>query len=161
LRAGRIPARTTEAGIETMDALSYAYSPQLIDELRQEHRALTKRYHDIEKMVLESRLQGIPHGLSAFKSKFNVHALRENLHCYVYLERQLARRPAELAAMTQLRDAMDAIGHQVLDFVEKYRSAGVSRTNAQEFLKGLRDIGKLLQERIQRVESGLYPLYKP
>lgn len=144
-----------------MDALSHAYSPQLIDELRQEHRALAKRYNDIEKMVLEARTQAIPHGLSAFKSKFNVHMLRENLHCYVYLERQLTRRPVELAAMNQLRGAMDAIGQQVLDFVEKYRSSGVSRANAQEFLNGLRGIGKLLQERIQRVETGLYPLYKP
>jgi hypothetical protein len=144
-----------------MDALSYAYSPQLIDELRQEHRALIKRCTDIERMAVEARVQGIPHGLSAFKSKFNVHALRENLHCYGYLERQLAKRPAELAAIAKLRDEMDGFGHQLLEFVEKYRSAGVTRANAQEFLNGLRGIGKLLQERIQRVEAALYPLYKP
>jgi hypothetical protein len=144
-----------------MDALSYAYAPQLIDELRQEHRALSKRCSDIEKMAAEARMQGIPHGLSAFKSKFNVHALRENLHCYGYLERQLAKRPVELAPVLKLRDEMDAIGHQLLEFVEKYRSAGVTRANAQDFLHGLRGIGKLLLDRIQRVEAELYPLYKP
>jgi len=140
---------------------AYAWSPQLVEELRGEHRALIKRYTEIEKLALSARTQAIPHGLSAFKSKFNVHTLRESLHCYAYLENSLAKRPAELATVTKLRDQMDAIGHRLLDFVEKYRSSGVNRTNAQEFLNGLRAIGKLLQERIQRVEAELYPRYKP
>jgi hypothetical protein len=138
-----------------------AWSPQLVEELRGEHRALINRYTEIEKLALSARTQAIPYGLSAFKSKFNVHALRENLHCYGYLENTLAKRPVELAAVTKLRDEMDALGERLLDFVEKYRSSGVSRTNAQEFLNGLRAIGKLLQERIQRVEAELYPRYKP
>lgn len=140
---------------------SSAWSPQLVEELRGEHRALIKRYGEIEKMALTARTQAIPHGLSAFKSKFNVHTLRENLHCYAYLENAYARRPVELAVVTRLRDEMDRMGHQLLDFVEKYRSSGVSRGNAQEFLNGLRAIGKLLQARITRVEGELYPRYKP
>ena len=153
--------RKNDVAVPSASQPSYAWSPQLIEELRGEHRALIKRYSEIEKMALTARTQAIPHGLSAFKSKFNVHTLRENLHCYAYLERSYARRPELLATIARLRDEMDVIGHQVLDFVEKYRSSGVTRSNAQEFLNGLRGIGKLLNDRIQRVESELYPLYKP
>lgn len=139
----------------------YAFSPKLIGELREEHRTLLKRYSDVEKMVLGGRFDSIPHALAGFKAKFNVHILRESLHCYSYVRRTSARRPLELATVSKLQQRVDAIGRQVLDFVEKHRSAGVSRANAQEFLTGLRAVGQVLNEHIQREEAELFARYKP
>lgn len=143
-----------------MGVLEWPQGP-LIEALRSEHRGLLKRHGEVEKLVLAGRFEAIPHELAAFKAKFNVHALREGLHCYDPIERGLARRSAELAAVTKLHQEMDAIGRQVLDFVEKYRSSKVTRGNAQEFLNGLRAVGQLLAGRFKRVEAELFGRYQP
>lgn len=138
----------------------YAFSPRLIEELRGEHRALLKRCAELEKMVIGSQFANIPHALAGFKAKFNLHALRESLHCYGYVERSSAGRPAELASVTKLRREIHVINGKVQAFFEKYRVAGVNRANAPEFLTGLRATGKILLQRIEREEAELYTLYR-
>lgn len=140
---------------------SFTYAPDLIAGLQAEHRGLLRRLAEIEKLVIGKNYDAIPHSLAAFKSKFNVHVLRENLHCYGYLEQGLADHPAELASVRTFRGEIDAIARSVLDFIEKHRSAGVREANAQEFLTGLRAVGAALVERIQREEKDLYSLYTP
>lgn len=140
---------------------SFGYDAGLIGGLQAEHRGLLRRVAELEKLVGAKRFDAIPHSLAAFKSKFNVHMLRENLHCYGYLEQGLAGRPAELASARRFRGEIDAIARGALDFVEKYRTSGVRAANAQEFVTGLRALGVTLLERFQREESELFTLYRP
>lgn len=144
-----------------VEPTSFAYAPELIGGLQAEHRGLLRRFAELEKLVGAKRFDAIPHNLAAFKSKFNVHMLRENLHCYGYLEQGLAGRPADLATARKFRGEIDAISRGVLDFIERYRSAGVRAANAQEFVTGLRAVGNTLLERFQREEKELFTLYKP
>lgn len=144
----------------TVESTSFAYAPELIAGLQAEHRGLLRRFVELEKLVGTRHFDAIPHNLAAFKSKFNVHMLRENLHCYGYLEQGLAGRPADLATARRFRGEIDAIARGVLDFVERYRSAGVRPANAQDFVTGLRAVGNTLLQRFQREEKELFVLYQ-
>ena len=56
--------------------------------------------------LTSSTLRQVIRGVS-FKAKFNVHILRESLHCYGYVRRAVARRPLELAVVAKLQQRVD------------------------------------------------------
>lgn len=154
-------SRKDAAPVAAANEPFYAFSRRLIEELRGEHRVLLKRWAELEKMVVAGQFETLQQALGGFKAKFNLHALRESLHCYSYVERGSAGRPAELASVMKLRVEMHAITAKVQKFVEKYRACGVMRSNAQEFLTGLRAMGKILAQRVEREEAELYTRYQP
>ena len=143
------------------DKSRFRYSPELIGALEADHAQLLQQYGEIERMATGGQFAGLPLALGAFKAKFDVHVLNENLHFYCYLEHKLGGSPESLAVMQDFRGEMNAIARGVVNFVKKYRIAGVRQGNVAEFLEDLRTVGGLLAHRVEREEKDLYTLYQP
>lgn len=137
------------------------YSADLIPGLKGDHGELLRMYREVEKMAVEGRYASIPAALAAFKSKFDLHILNENLRFYCYIEDRAAGNVHSQEIIKHFRGEMNSIARGVVNFVKKYRMAGVRPSNGQEFLTELRQVGVLLVARIEREENELYTLYRP
>jgi hypothetical protein len=143
------------------DPSRFRFSPHLIASLEADHVELLRQYAAIEKMALSGRLATIPPALSAFKARFDVHVLNENLHFYCYVEQKARGQPDSLALIQGFRNDMNALARGVVNFVKKYRTVGVRPINSAEFLEELRAVGQLLVQRVEHEEHELYTLYQP
>lgn len=137
------------------------YSPELIAHLKHDHAGLLKLYGQLEALATTGRFAEVPATLKLFKSKFELHILTENVKFYCYVEESLARRPVARRTMREFRREMNAIAHNVVNFVRKHQQGGVSNTNRASFLAELREVGAQLGQRVQREEQELYTLYAP
>lgn len=157
--------RAEDDGAPSMKAIQdksrFHYAPDLIAGLKADHAQLLKQYAELERQAVAGQYAALPLSLAAFKNKFDVHILNENLHFYCYLEHKLRRSPENLALIQDFRAEMNAIARGVVNFVKKYRVAGVRQVNAAEFLAELRAVGALLVQRVEREEQDLYTLYAP
>ncbi|TAM12574.1 MAG: hemerythrin domain-containing protein [Nevskiaceae bacterium] len=142
-------------------AASISYSPQLVPALLNDHVELFKLYGDIEAALGEGQYDLIPNLLSSFKTRLDVHLLSENLRFYCYLEENLVPHPEELETMKGFRREMNDIARATVNFVRKWKTAGVTPASQRSFGQEATQIKALLQERMQREEQGLYPLYTP
>jgi hypothetical protein len=152
---------TVPSAKAVQDKSRFHYSPDLIASLKGDHAELLRLYGEIEKMAIAGRFATIPGALAAFKSKFDVHILNENLHFYCYVEQRLGRRPDDLQLMRDFRTDMNTIARDVVNFVKAYRTYGVRPSTGDEFLAELRAVGALLVQRVEREEKDLYALYQP
>ena len=157
--------RKAEGGAPSDEAVRdksrFRHSPELIGALKADHGQLLRQFADIERMAAAGQYAGLPLALGAFKARFDVHVLNENLHFYCYLEHKLRDNRDGLRLMQEFRTGMNEIARGVVNFVKKYRVAGVRQANAAEFLHELRAVGTLLMQRVEREEQDLYTLYRP
>ncbi len=143
------------------DHARYNYSPGLLPRLESEHGELLRLHGELERMAADGRFTAIPAALAAFKSKFDLHILNENLHFYGYVEEKSVKEPEDRDLIRSFRGEMNAISRGVVNFIKKYRSIGVHAVSAREFLVELRQVGILLIKRMEREERDLYGLYRP
>jgi hypothetical protein len=143
------------------DHSRFNFSPSLVPSLKGDHSELVKQHGELARLASEGRYTAIPAALAAFKSKFDLHILNENLHFYCYVEEKTTGRPDDADMIRGFRSEMNSIARAVVNFVKKYRSEGVGPQTAAEFLVELRQIGALLLKRIEREEKELYVLYRP
>ena len=143
------------------DHSRFNFSPGLVPGLKGEHGELIKLHAELARLATDGRYTAIPASLAAFRSKFDLHILHENLHLYGYVEEKATGRPEDQDMIRGFRSEMNAIARAVVNFVKKYRSEGVDARTAPEFLVEARQIGALLLKRIEREEKELYVLYRP
>ena len=143
------------------DHSRFNFSPSLVASLKGDHVELIKLHADLARLATEGRYTALPAALAAFKSKFDLHVLNENLHLYCYVEEKATARPDDQDMIRGFRSEMNAIARAVVNFVKKYRSEGVDAQTAPEFLVEARQVGALLLKRIEREEKELYTLYRP
>lgn len=143
------------------DKASITYSAQLVPSLLNDHKELFKLYDDIETNLNTGNFDSLPRLLGAFKTKLDVHLLSENLRFYCYLEQSLATQPEELEIMKNFRHEMNSIARAAVNFVRKWQTAGVTSASTKTFTLEAEQVKSLLVERMQREETGLYPLYQP
>jgi hypothetical protein len=143
------------------DHSRFNYSPALVASLESEHAELLKLHGEVERLAAAGRYAELPAALAAFKSRFDLHTLNENLNFYGYVEEKTAGRPEDQDLVRGFRSEMNAIARAVINFVKKHRGAGVDAATVQDFLVELRQIGLLLIKRIEREEKDLYALYRP
>ena len=144
----------------TRDHSRYNHSPKLVASLEADHAELLRLHHEVERLATQGHYAALPTALAAFRSKFDLHILDENLNFYGYVEERAAGRPEDQDLVRGFRSEMNAIARAVVNFIKKYRSLGVQPATVQEFLLELRQIGLLLLKRIEREEKELYPLYR-
>ena len=142
------------------DRSRYHHSSRLIPSLEGDHAELLRLHAEIERLATAGLFAALPTALAAFRSKFDLHVLNENLHLYGYVEERIAGRPDDRDLVHGFRTEMNAIARAVVNFIKKYRSLGVHAGNAPDFLVELRQIGLLLIKRFEREEKELYGLYK-
>ena len=143
------------------DHSRFNFSPGLLASLEGEHGELLRLHAEIERLAADGRYTAIPAALAAFKSKFDLHILNENLHFYGYVEEKAVEEPENRDLIRGFRSEMNAIARGVVNFIRKYRSIGVHAASAREFLVELRQVGILLIKRMEREERDLYALYRP
>jgi Hemerythrin HHE cation binding domain len=143
------------------DHSRFNFSPGLLPGLKGDHSELIKLHAELVRLAGEARYTAIPAALAAFKSKFDLHILNENLNFYGYVEQKTTGRPDDQDMVRGFRTEMNVIARAVVNVVKKYRSAGVHASTAPDFLVELRQIGALLIKRIEREERELYGLYRP
>lgn len=150
--------RTLKAG---RDAASITYSAQLVPSLLDDHQELFKLYGEVESALAAGNYDSLPRLLGTFKTKLDVHLLSENLRFYCYLEQSLTNQPEELEIMKNFRREMNNIARAAVNFVRKWQTAGVTPASTKTFTMESEQVKSLLVERMEREESGLYPLYQP
>ena len=137
------------------------YDSQLIGTLHKDHEGLLNTWSGIGDLLGKGRFDEIPDGLNRFKRELDHHLLTENVRFYNYVEQQLADDPVDIEIIRDFRQEMNGIARSVTGFIRKYMSSGVGTWNFNAFRKDYRAIGEALQNRIEREECDLYPLYTP
>ncbi|HEU0197315.1 MAG TPA: hemerythrin domain-containing protein [Nevskiaceae bacterium] len=144
---------------QTRAEAAITYSAQLVPSLLSDHKELFKLYDEITAALEAGQFDSLPKLLGTFKTKLDVHLLSENLRFYCYLEQSLAHHPNELEIMKGFRREMNDIARAAVNFVRKWQVAGITPGSVRTFTMEAKQVRTLLEERMQREESGLYPLY--
>jgi regulator of sigma D len=134
-----------------------AYHPELINELKHEHRDLVEIFTNLVKTSETKDKQKIRNLLDSFKKNLVSHILKENVQFYVYVKYLLADDPVNGDLAKIMQQEMNDIGKTVLNFIAK--SMEDSAVFDSEFQAELNQIGSVLTERIKIEEEKLYVLY--
>lgn len=141
---------------------SIRYDPALVDSLKRDHTDLVALYQRIGKLLQTEQYDEIRGDLVNFKTRLEAHILTENVRFYTYLDQSLANDAHNAETMRDFRREMNTIARGVVNFVKKYQSPGALDSSLHsEFGKDYQAVGELLNQRIGREESSLYPLYQP
>lgn len=136
-----------------------SYDPTLIERLKTDHEDLVALYQKLGTLLEASKYGDIRSELINFKTRFEAHILTENVRFYVYLEQHLEDvHNTEL--MRDFRREMNTIARGVVEFVKKYQFSAFDGELRSQFVQDYQAVGGLLAQRIEREESGLYPLYQ-
>jgi len=139
-----------------------SYSPDLIPQLKDDHRRLLELFGTISEAFSRNDLPATSRLLEEFRGGILSHLLTENVRFYIYLEHALRHEDQEsFNLMHHFRHEMDTIGKSVLAFFAKYQNIDKQPGLALSFGKDLENVGAILVERIKREEETLYPLYLP
>lgn len=138
-----------------------AYSPELIDELKDDHHQLLQIFGAIGAAHAAGDLAETAVLLERFRSALAEHLLKENVRFYIYLEHALQKDASSHALVHQFRREMDGIGKAVLAFLDRYRNIAADPVLTGSFAADLAAVGKVLGQRIRSEEQTLYSLYLP
>lgn len=125
------------------------------------HQELVALFTVIGDKVQSGDFQSVPAALVAFKTALESHLLSENVRFYSYLEQQFRSTPDNYQLVKSFRVEMRGIARQVVDFIRKWREAGVNANTVDDFMEEYRQVGNVLATRIEAEEQDLYPLYQP
>jgi hypothetical protein len=138
------------------------YDPKLIDILHAHHAQLGKIFARIGKAAEDGDIANVRDNLRRFKTSLEAHLLTENVRFYGYLEQKLAADAENLRTLHSFRKEMNTIASSVLGFDRRWQNAEIGSADMQnQFLSEYREIGKLLEQRLDNEESSLYPMYGP
>lgn len=138
------------------------YDENLIASLQRDHAELGSIYSRIGELhQAGGSYDEIRSLLANFKSCLEAHVLAENVRFYNYLEQTLPDDSDNAEIMRGFRREMNQIARQVLDFVKRYQACGFDAAERVSFGEDYAAIGKVLEQRLDREEHNLYPLYGP
>ena len=136
-----------------------AYYSELVDEMKEDHRALLTTYGDLVQAAQAYDDLRFISLLQQFKSLLIAHLLKEAVKLYIYLRQRLRHDESTYRLVTGYKSEMDGISRAAMEFVDEYSA---KKTGQMDFVllgSRLRDIGLILGDRIRREEAELYPLY--
>lgn len=146
------PAPNPQGGIR--------YYPNLIQELVGDHRKLHALREHIFDSFTRRDLKSIAKDLKEFGALVRNHLLTENMRLYIYLQQKMANDEVNTSLVRSFRKEMDGIAKTALDFLDKYKDIETqSASELVTFTQELDKIGSVVDERMQREEATLYPLY--
>ena len=137
-----------------------SYDPSLVASLKHDHDELVAQYQRLGELHRSGRFGEIRGELINFKTRFEAHVLTENVRFYTYLEQTLMGDAHNAELMRDFRREMNTIARGAVNFVKKYQISEFDSTDREQFTKDYQTVGSLLTQRIEREESGLYPLYQ-
>ena len=155
------PSSANRQDYPTAPGTEIRYSPELIDNLKDEHQTLVGLYGEIQTAFENEQYEAVSQLLDRFRGILQGHLLTENVRLYIYLERHFAHDDTNADLIREFRREMDGIGKTVMNFLRKYEAIGVNHDLAGAFGRDFAELGKVLTQRIEREENTLYPLYMP
>lgn len=145
------PARTAAVG----------YDPDLMETLLGHHAQLGALFERIGRSAKAGDYAKVRTLLVRFKTSLQGHILTENVRFYAYLEKMLAKDPENSRIIHEFRREMNTIARQVTEFVSAWQESDfASAEQRAQFLVQYREVGKLLEQRLDNEEGKLYPLYR-
>jgi len=136
------------------------YDPLLIRRLQSDHQRMLAAFTDIQYLLSARDYDGVKRKLGELRVFLQDHLMITNVKLYVYLARHLASDPAKNALVNEHRREMLANSQLIMDFLRTYSAARLDDSFAGIFQAEFLAIGSTLFQRIEREETGLYPLYK-
>jgi len=143
------------------DGTEISYRPQLVEELKRDHRQLEFSFGALVAAHREGDFDACVDKLKRFTSILRAHLLKENLHLYVYLKHALRSDSEATALMNSMRIEMQHIGKTLNAFATEYVSSPWDEAKRYQLGIDLHKIAGVLKQRIATEESTLYPLYMP
>lgn len=137
------------------------YSPELIDNLKSDHKDLLALYTAIKADFEQQEYTKVVEKLADLRTALTSHLLTENVRLYVYLDRQFSTDEINSELIRSFRREIDGISRIAMNFLEKYEELGVDADLAARFSEELATISKVLSKRIAKEEQVLYALYLP
>lgn len=148
-------------GQDTPGKAEITYKPDLIEQLKSEHRLLEKSFGAlVHAQGLGDYDTCVTH-LKRFTSILRAHLLKENTLLYVYLKYALQNDGESSQLVHSMRIEMQQIGKVLNQFATEYVSAPWDEEKRMHLDTDLKKIAGALQQRIGQEESVLYPLYLP
>lgn len=145
----------------TGNARAVLYNPQLVPILKSEHKQMLNISTTILAAVDQQNFAKVSQQLHDLDTLLRAHLLKEHVELYVYLEYLLTKGTQAFAEVHRLRLEMERISSEVTAFLNIYQTVPVNATTANKFRQDFENIGTVLDKRILREETVLYPLYKP
>lgn len=136
-----------------------AYYSELVDEMKEDHRALLTTYGDLVQAAQAYDDLRFISLLQQFKSLLIAHLLKEAVKLYIYLRQRLRHDESTYRLVTGYKSEMDGISRVAMEFVDEYSAKKSGQIDFVLLITRLRDIGMVLGDRIRREEAELYPLY--
>jgi Hemerythrin HHE cation binding domain len=153
-----VPRRST---VPHTDGAPIGYRPDLIDELKREHRLLRASFAALAAAHRDGDGEACVDSLRIFTNALRAHLLKENLQLYRYLKLAFRADEGAAARTTALRQQMQAIGKALNAFASDYVGASWDKARRIRLGAELETIGRILDQRIDTEEEALYPLYLP
>ena len=144
----------------TSSTSAVPYNPNLVPLLKIEHQQLLSSYKTILIALEKQEFLQMSQQLNEFDQLLRKHLLKEHVELYVYLEYTLMKGTQAFDKMHQLRLEMEQISSNIMAFLNVYQAMPVNFVTAAEFKRNFEQIGEILNKRISREETILYPLYK-
>ncbi len=136
------------------------YDPQLVAQLKADHRQLKEVFCDIGVAGKAGDLAQVQQLMGTFRSCLASH-LRKEIGLFGYLEERLADDEANLEVMHGFRREMDQMGPVAVGMLAKYEGISLRPRLALSLPSDLALVAGALAGRIQREEEILYRLYEP
>lgn len=137
------------------------YSPNLVEELKEDHR----EFFDLQRAVVSAlhtgHMETIPALLQRFDSLLTAHLLTEQVRLYAYMDAYFANDRHTREMLREYRVEMDRIGSSVRKMIKKYRALATDRHLHHDIEADMEELRQVLDERMNREEVTLYPLYMP
>jgi len=148
-----------EQEYNTAPGTGIRFDPELVDRLKDDHRALFGLYRDMKSAFESQDYRTVTDMLRKFRGALQEHLLTENVRLYIYLSHSFKHDDTNFELIRGFRKEMDGIAKTAIKFLDKYDAIGVDAELAASFGRDLAEIGEVLGTRIQKEESILYPLY--
>lgn len=154
-------AKPDEKSYTPAPGTEISYSPKLIDELESEHRRFFELHDLVIDAVRNRRLQEVPELLKEFDALLTDHLLTERIRLYAYMDAYFSNDSRTREMLRDYRLEMDRVGDSVRKMVHRYRLLAMDSQLAMNFEEDFAELRRVLEERMSREETTLYPLYMP
>lgn len=139
---------------------SIQYYPNLIQNLSNDHRKLTRQINMLNHLANNGKYKLITSMLNYFRRSLLAHMHEEEVKLYIYLQNKLPKSSNEYAQMRSIRKEMNNILARVVNFLETYQSVRRTKLLQKTFSSDLGKITELFTKRVTLEEKFLYVMYQ-
>lgn len=138
-----------------------AYDMSLINSLENDHEEILELFNKVLESAKNEEFRTLQLLLVEFATSFTDHIHIEDEILYGYLK-ILASNKSDLEQkiVSDFSSEMKNISISIFDFLTQSPFIPVNETNIHAFIIEFESIGMLLQDRIEREETVLYPIYE-